>query len=512
VSLKIQLILIDKNIQNIKLIMNNEIKKNQNLPLDAKEHIAEPENSIPPTNINVLPDTLKNAAKRAGWNDLMPVQAKAIPYILARRDLMVQSHTGSGKTGAFVLPLLEIIEPDKKTCQALILVPTRELASQVSREAELLAGDAGVKTVAVYGGTGYESQIKAFKNGAHIVVGTPGRVLDHLMKKYLLLDDLKIIIMDEADRMLSMGFYQDMKRVQFYLPRKRINAYMFSATFPPRVMSLAGEFLEQPDVLSLSRDHVHVTAIEHEFYNVPAVTKDRSLIKIIELENPDSAIIFCNRKSEVNYVNIVLKRYGYDSDELSSDLSQSRREKVLAKIRKGNLKFLVATDVAARGIDLPNLSHVFQYAPPEDVEIYIHRAGRTGRAGASGKAILLIAGTEKFKLDEIGKNYNIDFLEQELPTEEDVQKIVGERTVALLEAKLRGLDRMRVERMQRFIPLAKQLSESVDELSVVAMLLDEYYQEILHAPIPPVEEKTNGSEKSKKSGKPYKRPRKNPRH
>jgi len=158
------------------------------------------------------------------------------------------------------------------------------------------------------------------------------------------------------------------------------------------------------------------------------------------------------------------------------------------------------------------LSHVFQYAPPEDVEIYIHRAGRTGRAGASGKAILLIAGTEKFKLDEIGKNYNIDFLEQELPTDEDVQKIVGERTVALLEAKLRGLDRMRVERMQRFIPLAKQLSESVDELSVVAMLLDEYYQEILHAPIPPVEEKTGGSEKSKKSGKSYKRPRRNPRH
>ncbi len=491
--------------------MNKKIEKKQDLPYDAQEHITEPENAIVATDINNLPDSLKDAAKRAGWNNLMPVQAKAIPYILAKRDLMVQSHTGSGKTGAFILPLLELIDTSLNACQALILVPTRELASQVSREAEMLAGNSGVKTVAVYGGTGYESQIEAFKNGAHIVVGTPGRILDHLLKKYLLLDELKITIMDEADRMLSMGFYQDMKRVQLYLPRKKINAYMFSATFPPRVMSLAGEFLKQPDVLSLSRDHVHVTAIEHEFYNVPAVTKDRSLIRIIEFENPDSALIFCNRKSDVHYVNIVLQRYGYDSDELSSDLSQSQREKVLAKIRKGNLKFLVATDVAARGIDLPNLSHVFQFAPPEDIEIYIHRAGRTGRAGASGKAIMLIAGIEKFKLAEIAKNYNIEFIECELPTDEDVQKIVGERTIALLESKLRGLDRMRVERMQRFIPLAKQFSESVDELSVVAMLLDEYYQEMLHAPVPQIEEKIGSSGKSKKSGKPHRKPGRNPR-
>jgi len=495
--------------------MKNKTEKKQKLPENVQEQIAEPENAIAATDINNLPDSLKDAAKRAGWNELMPVQAKAIPYILAKRDLMVQSHTGSGKTGAFVLPLLEIIDTSHNTCQVLILVPTRELASQVSKEAEILAGNSGVKTIAVYGGTGYEKQIAAFKNGAHIVVGTPGRVLDHLLKKTLRLDDLKILVMDEADRMLSMGFYQDMKRVQLYLPRKKINAYMFSATFPPRVMTLAGEFLSKPEVLSLSRDHVHVTAIEHEFYNVPAVTKDRSLIRIIEFENPDSALIFCNRKSDVNYVNIVLQRYGYDSDELSSDLSQIKREKVLTKIRKGNLKFLVATDVAARGIDLPNLSHVFQFAPPEDVEIYIHRAGRTGRAGASGKAIMLIAGTEKFKLDEIGRNYNIDFIECELPTDEDIQKIVGERTTALLEAKLRGLDRMQNERMQRFIPLAKEFAENVDEMSVIAMLLDEYYQKILHSPVPDVEQKDNSSRKSnrdknsknKKTGKKYPRVR-----
>jgi len=489
--------------------MNNEKNTNQSLPYDAQEHVLEPEISIPPTDFENIPDTLKSAAKRAGWADLMPVQAKAIPYILSRRDLMVQSHTGSGKTGAFILPLLEIIKPENKNCQALILVPTRELAAQVTREAELLAGENGIQTIAVYGGTGYKDQIDAFKNGAQIVVGTPGRVLDHLLKKSLSLEHLELLIMDEADRMLSMGFYQDMKRVQYYLPKKNFNAYMFSATFPPRVMALAGEFLKQPDVLSLSRDHVHVTAIEHEFYNVPAVTKDRALIKIIELENPDSAIIFCNRKSEVNYVNIVLQRYGYDADELSSDLSQSKRERVLAKIRKGNLKFLVATDVAARGIDLPNLSHVFQYAPPEDVEIYIHRAGRTGRAGASGKAVLLIAGTEKFKLDEIAKHYSIDFIEQELPTDEDVQKIVAERAIALLEAKLRGLDRMKLERIQRFVPLAKQLAENVDELSVMAMLLDEYYQEQLHAPVPLIEKPARAKAKASTRRPRPRRPRDN---
>jgi ATP-dependent RNA helicase DeaD len=429
-----------------------------------------------------LPEPMQRAAGRAGWTTLMPVQAKAIPYLLAKRDLMIQSRTGSGKTGAFVLPILERIDPARTECQALVLVPTRELARQVSREAELLGGETGIRTVAVYGGVGYGPQIEGFRQGAHIVVGTPGRVLDHLLKRSLSLKGLDILVFDEADRMLSMGFYPDMKEVQRYLPRRKINGYMFSATFPPHVMRLAGQFLTKPEFLSLSRDHVHVTDTDHVSYSVPPMDKDRCLVRIIEVENPASALIFCNTRAKVHYISVVLQRFGYDAAELSSDLSQAVREKVLERVRRGTLRFLVATDVAARGIDIPELSHVILYEPPEDPEAYIHRAGRTGRAGASGVAVSLVSAMEELELKRIAKRYGIDIETRPLPSDEDVEAIVSQRVTALLEARLRSRDKLHTERMQRFVPLARSLAQSEDESAVIAMLLDDYYQEILHAP------------------------------
>ncbi len=460
-------------------------KQNTTPRPDHNFHTAEPDDALPPISMDELPAQLRQAAERAGWTSLMPVQSKAIPYLLAGRDLMVQSRTGSGKTGAFILPILKKIDPSRPVCQALVLVPTRELAMQVARDAKTLAGDTGARTVPVYGGVSYGPQIEGFQKGAHLVVGTPGRILDHLLKKTLSLEKLDTLVFDEADRMLSMGFYPDMKRLQGFLPKRKISGCMFSATFPSRVMRLAGEFLRRPEMLSLSRDHVHIMDVEHAYCVVPAMKKDRCLVKFIELENPDSALIFCNRKSDVHYVTVVLQRFGYDADELSADLSQSKREQVMARVRKGALRFLVATDVAARGIDIPELSHVFQYAPPEDNEMYIHRAGRTGRAGAGGVAIMLVSGVEKFKLDEIAKQYNITMQERKLPTDEDVEAIVSQRTTALLEARLRGLDRLHAERMQRFLPLARQLAQNEDESPVIAMVLDDYYQQTLHAPPPP---------------------------
>ncbi|MEI7672542.1 MAG: DEAD/DEAH box helicase, partial [Deltaproteobacteria bacterium] len=331
-----------------------------------KERVVEPENALPEMTLAELPELLRAACAKAGWAKLLPVQARAMPYIFAGRNLMVQSHTGSGKTGAFLLPILQRIDMAKKGCQALVLVPTRELASQVSREAELLGGELGLRTAVVYGGVGYGPQLDAFRGGAQLVVGTPGRILDHLLKGTLILDDLRIFVFDEADRMLSMGFYPDMKRVQQFLPQRPINGCMFSATFPSFVIRLAAEFLRKPEFLSLSQDHVHVTQTEHVYYVVPGMQRERSLVRIIEMENPVSAIIFCNMKSTVHFVSVVLKRFGYDADELSSDLAQGAREKVMGRVRKGTLRFLVATDVAARGIDIPDLSHVFQYEPPED--------------------------------------------------------------------------------------------------------------------------------------------------
>jgi ATP-dependent RNA helicase DeaD len=448
----------------------------------VEERVVEPENALPEVTLEALPEIIRAACAKAGWAKLLQVQARAMPYILAGRNLMVQSHTGSGKTGAFLLPILHRIDLAKKGCQALILVPTRELASQVSREAELLGGELGLRTAVVYGGVKYGPQLDAFRGGAQLVVGTPGRILDHLLKGTLVLDHLQIFVFDEADRMLSMGFYPDMKRVQQFLPQRQINGYMFSATMPPFVIRLAAEFLRKPEFLSLSRDHVHVTNTEHVYYVVPGMQRERSLVRIIEMENPISAIIFCNMRSTVHFVSVVLKRFGYDADELSSDLAQGAREKVMARVRKGTLRFLVATDVAARGIDIPDLSHVIQYEPPEDPELYIHRAGRTGRVGASGTAITLVAGMEQFALKSIARSFNItDLIERTVPTDEDVEGIVAQRVVAALEAELRSRGSLEKERMRRFIPLGRSLAEAEEESPLIAMLLDDYYQRTLQA-------------------------------
>jgi len=444
------------------------------------QSVVEPGEPLAETSLAQLPELIQKSCSRAGWTELMPVQAKTIPYVLDERDLMVQSRTGSGKTGAFILPILERIRADRPECQALVLVPTRELALQVAKDAEVLAAPFGIRTVAVYGGVGYGLQMEGFRAGAHLVVGTPGRILDHLLKRNLSLQNLQILVFDEADRLLSMGFYPDMKQVQRYLPRRQINGYMFSATFPHHVLRLANEFLYRPELLSLSRDHVHVTETEHLYYIVPPMEKDRCLVRIIEMENPHSAIIFCNTKVTVQYVSAVLQRFGYDADQLSADLTQKQRDKVMNRVRKGTLRFLVATDVAARGIDIPDLSHVFLYEPPQDVELYIHRAGRTGRAGASGQAISLVAKNEVSEIRKIGERYSIEFIERPLPDDADVAALVSQRVIALLEARLRDRDKLQTERMQRFVPLARALAESEDETAVIAMLVDDYYQETLH--------------------------------
>jgi ATP-dependent RNA helicase DeaD len=427
-----------------------------------------------------------------------------MPYIFAQRPMMVQARTGSGKTGAFIMPIMELVNRFKDETQALVLVPTRELAKQVVDEATLLMGDGGLRVTAVYGGVGYGPQLKALREGTHLVVGTPGRVLDHLLRGSMSLKNLKVLVFDEADRMLSMGFYPDMRRVQEYLPGK-VYTCMFSATFPQTVRSLARQFMEKPDFLSLSRDHVHVADTSHETVTVSSLEKDRTLIRLIELENPDSAIIFCNTKQRVHYVSVVLQRFGYNADELSGDLAQKDREKVMDKLRKGKLRFCVATDVAARGIDISGLSHVFQYELPDDPEIYIHRAGRTGRAGATGTAISLVGDfSEQVQLKKIAKQYNIAFEERPSPDEAALAEVVSERMIVQLEAQMRDRDKLRIERLQRFVPMVKELANDDEGVQLMAMLLDDLYQASLHTPPAAVEEVTSSprqNDRAEKSGK-----------
>ncbi|MBK8904016.1 MAG: DEAD/DEAH box helicase [Anaerolineaceae bacterium] len=455
---------------------------------EPEDEIEEPEDSLPSVRIEHLTPRLSEAVARAGWSSLTPVQSKAMPYIFAGRPLMVQARTGSGKTGAFIMPIMELVNRYQDETQALVLVPTRELATQVVTEAKMLFGDSGFRVTAVYGGVGYGPQLKALREGTHLIVGTPGRVLDHLLRGSMSLKKLKVLVFDEADRMLSMGFYPDMRRVQQYLPDE-VYTCMFSATFPPTVRSLARQFMHKPDFLSLSRDHVAVADTSHQTVMVPPLEKDRALIRLIELENPDSAIIFCNTKQRVHYISVVMQRFGYNADELSGDLPQKDREKVMDRLRQGKLRFCVATDVAARGIDISDLSHVFQYEVPEDPELYIHRAGRTGRAGAAGVAITLVGDfSEQVQLKKIARQYNIEFEERPYPDEAALAKVVAERMTVRLEAQMRDRDKLRVERLQRFVPMVRELANDEEGVQLIAMLLDDLYQQSLHTPPAAVEE------------------------
>ena len=442
--------------------------------------VDEPENALPEVSLADLPQLLQTACAKAGWNSLMPVQSRALPYLLEGRDLMVQSRTGSGKTGTYLLPLMARLNPAMPAVQALILVPTRELAVQVEQEAKTLFKGSGFTVAAVYGGVGYGKQMDALRQGVSVVVGTPGRVLDHLLRRTLNLDHISALIFDEADRMLSIGFYPDMKEIQRYLPETSIHAMLFSATYPPHVLKLAGEFLTDPQMLSLSTTQIHVAEVQHLYCECKSMEKDRTLIKILEVENPAPAIIFCNPKATVHFVTAVLQGFGFNADELSADLSQSRREDVLSRLRKGTIRFLVATDVAARGIDIPELSHVFLYEPPDDRESYIHRAGRTGRAGAAGVVISLVDIMEKMELQRIAKYFKVPLTQHMAPTDEEVAHAVGMRVTALLEARFRQLNGLERERMKRFEPLVQSIAEDPEQRHLLTLLLDDCYQKSLN--------------------------------
>jgi len=428
--------------------------------------------------ITDLPERIKNAAVLAGWTTLMPVQASVIPRFLNKKDLMVQAQTGSGKTGAFLLPLLQRINEKLNECQVMILVPTRELAVQVYKEFQIISAESKIKSAVIYGGVSYSTQLKALENKVHVVIGTPGRIIDHFMKKTLDPQYISILILDEADRMLSMGFFPDMKKISQYLPKKK-NSYMFSATYPASVLNLAKYFLHNPEMLSLSQDNQHVPQLTHEYYVVDQINKERSLVKLLEIENPDSAIIFCNTKTQVHLASVILNRFGFLSEELSSDLSQKKRESIITSLKNNTLKFVVCSDIAARGIDIPNLSHVIQFDLSVDPEMYVHRAGRTGRAGSYGTSITLVNLLEKNKLLGIATQFNIKVNECVMPDDHKLAEIVSDRVLNMLEAKVRELDRVQTERIQRYLTLAQNITaaESEEYLNLIAMLLDNFYHE-----------------------------------
>ena len=360
-------------------------------------------------------DVLK-ALEDLGWETPTHVQRDSYSLIVDGKDVIVQARTGTGKTGAFGIPLVDKLMSIDGDEQALILAPTRELALQSAREIEKLGAHRGVDTVAVYGGASMERQVSALKKGARVISGTPGRVLDHLKRGTIVPSRLRVLVLDEADEMLSMGFAKELNAIIERLPSNR-QTLLFSATVDRAIKRVAEKHMRDPVFLGLSGDHVGALGIEHFVYLLSGMGRVGNLISILETENPESALIFCNTKAETEEVSAALKRAGFNAEWLSGDRPQREREQVLAQTRQNEVRFLVATDVAARGIDVSHLTHVINFHLPENVEQYVHRTGRTGRAGRTGTAISLVGPNELGILYYLRLQYGISPVERTLPSE-----------------------------------------------------------------------------------------------
>lgn len=344
---------------------------------------------------------LVDRLKANGIANPTPVQAETIPIVYQNKDVISQAQTGTGKTLAFVLPMLDKIRPELPQVQGLILTPTRELALQITAEVKKLLDPSGdIKVLAVYGGQDVEAQLHKLKGHNHIVVATPGRLLDHLRRETISLADIKMLVLDEADQMLHMGFMTEVETILRQTPYKK-QVMLFSATMPPRIRELAEQILRSPVSVTVKAERVTVKDIRQWAVETTDRGKQNALVQLLEKTQPYLAIIFCRTKRRASTLNEALQAMGYDSDELHGDLSQMKREQVMKRFRDAKLQLLVATDVAARGLDVEGVTHVFNYDVPQDVESYIHRIGRTGRAGEKGLAITLYVGKDKHEMADI---------------------------------------------------------------------------------------------------------------
>ncbi len=367
-----------------------------------------------------LSEQLMSAVQEMGWVSPTLVQSECFSKALSGSDLIVQSRTGTGKTGAFGMPLVDGLIDPRPGVQALVLAPTRELALQSAREIGRLAAHKEIRTTAVYGGAPMERQVRELAQGAQIVSGTPGRVLDHLRRGTLDPAGLRVLVLDEADEMLSMGFAKELNAILELLPTER-QTLLFSATVDGPVQRVGERHMREPVLVELSGDAVGALTVTHYVYMVSGKGRTNDLVRVLEIENPESAIVFCNTKVETEQVAQQLKAAGYQADWLNGDLPQKAREEKMAATRAGRLRFLVATDVAARGIDISHLTHVVNYSLPEHLEQYIHRTGRTGRAGRTGTALTLVAPKELGTLYLLRLQYKIFPIERTLPSDTEAQ-------------------------------------------------------------------------------------------
>ena len=387
-----------------------------------------------------LDDRIIRAITEMGFEEASPIQAQAIPVVLEGRDMIGQAQTGTGKTAAFGLPLLQKVDPKVKKLQAVVLLPTRELAIQVAEELRRFAKFMhGIKVLPVYGGQDIVRQIRALKDGTQIVVGTPGRVMDHMRRKTVKMDHVHTVVLDEADEMLNMGFLEDMETILSQLPEER-QTLMFSATMPQAIADIAKKFQKDPVTVRVIKKELTVPKVTQYYYEVKPKNKVEVMCRLLDMYSPKLSIIFCNTKRQVDELVQALQGRGYFAEGLHGDLKQVQRDRVMESFRNGRTDILIATDVAARGIDVGNVEAVFNYAIPQDDEYYVHRIGRTGRAGREGKAFSLVVGKEVYKLRDIQRYCKTKIIPQAIPSLNDITEIKADKILDQVQDILNDAD------------------------------------------------------------------------
>lgn len=377
-----------------------------------------------------LDERIIRAVTEMGFEYMSPIQNAAIPVMVEGKDIIGQAQTGTGKTAAFGIPLLEKVDPDNKHLQAVVLCPTRELAMQAADDIRDFAKYmSGIKVLAVYGGQDISRQIRALSQGVQIVVGTPGRVMDHMRRHTMKMKDVRVLVLDEADEMLDMGFRDDIETILDGMPEERQTA-LFSATMPEPILQITRKYQKDAEYIKMTPKEITVAAIEQAYYRIPQKMKEEVLVRLLDYYNPGRTLIFCNTKRMVDQLSENLKGKGYLADGLHGDLSQNQRDTVMNLFRSGRINILIATDVAARGIDVSGVEAVFNFDIPEDIEYYVHRIGRTGRAGKSGRSFTLVGGREMYKLREIEKVCHTKIEERRVPSAKEITRAKSQKVFA----------------------------------------------------------------------------------
>jgi len=411
-----------------------------------------------------ISDTLIEALNDMGFEEATPIQERTIPVIMEGGDVIGQAHTGTGKTAAFGIPLIEALKQDNEQIYGIVLTPTRELAIQVAEELNRIGQSKHVQTLPIYGGQDINRQIRALKNKPGIIVGTPGRLLDHIRRKTLRLNDIKVVILDEADEMLNMGFIEDIETILKQVPEER-QTMLFSATIPRPIQDLAGRFMIEPEVIRIQARQVTVPNITQSYIEINEKQKFDVLCRLLDIQEPGLAIVFGRTKRRVDELYEALNKRGYSAEGIHGDLTQARRDQVMRRFRDGTIEVLVATDVAARGLDITGVTHIYNFDIPQGPEGYVHRVGRTGRAGKTGIAITLVTPRELHHLKLIEKATKGTIKRQPVPT---------------LNEAIEGLQRLTVEKLlvtaekddvRSYTGLAEDLLDQFDSVTLLSAAL-----------------------------------------